>query len=306
MSLIRIVAALGFVVSGAYAQAPSGAAPAGGGGRGPIVVNTTKLGPNFWALGPFSTVGVFAGPEGIVMVDASGAAQHDAIIDAIKKISPSPIKYMINTHVHADHTGGNELIGKMGITIIARPELREGLAHPTGLAFNGQPAKPAPPAALPTITYSGHMTIRMNGEEVQLIALPPAHTNGDTMIFFPQEDVLMIGDFFRMEGFPNIGLADGGTLNGMIEALGIAAGICGPNTKVVPGHGKPTDRNSIVAQRDMILVLRERVAAMIKEGKTQDEIVAAHPTADYDGKIENVQKTNDRFVTQLYSELKNK
>jgi glyoxylase-like metal-dependent hydrolase (beta-lactamase superfamily II) len=198
-------------------------------------------------------------------------------------------------------------MGKMGVTILARPELRDRLVHPAPGA-NGAPALAAPAPALPVITYNANTTIHMNGEDIQLIPVRAAHTDGDTMVFFPGQNVLMIGDFFRSLGYPNIDRANGGSLNGMIAGLGAAIGLCGPDTKVVPGHGVVTDRNGITAHRDMMLAVRDRVAEQIKQGKTAEQVVAAHPTADFDAKIpgavQGTLNTGDRFVGQVYAELK--
>jgi glyoxylase-like metal-dependent hydrolase (beta-lactamase superfamily II) len=214
---------------------------------------------------------------------------------------------MVNTHVHGDHTGGNEAMGKMGVTILARPELRNRLEHPNPGA-NGAPALAAPAPALPVITFNANTNIHMNGEEIQLIPVRAAHTDGDTMVFFPQENVLMSGDFFRSVGYPNIDRANGGSLNGMIAGLGALVGLCGPDTKVVPGHGPITDRNGVSAQRDMMLVVRDRVREDIKQGMTMEQVVASHPTADLDAKVSGVVQagvnTGERFVGQVYAEIK--
>jgi glyoxylase-like metal-dependent hydrolase (beta-lactamase superfamily II) len=271
-----------------------------------VEIKSTKIAPMFWVLeGQGGAIGVFAGPEGVFVVDSQFAPLHDKIVAAIRQISNAPIRFLVDTHVHGDHTGGNEAFGKMGVTILARPELRDRLVHPAPAA-NGQPSPPSPAAALPVITYNANTTIHMNGEDIQLIPVRAAHTDGDTMVFFPGQNVLMIGDFYRNAGYPNIDRANGGSLNGMLAGIGAAIGLCGPDTKVVPGHGAITDRNGLMAHRDMMLVMRDRVAALIKQGKTQEEVVASHPTADYDSRIPAVAQTNDRFIGQLYAELKGK
>jgi cyclase len=299
MSLTRIVALIGLAAVGAWAQAPD---------FSKVEIKTTKIGPNFWVLeGQGGAIGVFPGPDGIFLVDSEFAPLHDKIIAAVRQISPAPIRFMVNTHVHGDHTGGNEAMGKMGVTILARPELRNRLEHPNPGA-NGAPALAAPAPALPVITYDTNTAIHMNGENVVLIPVRAAHTDGDTMVFFPQENVVMSGDFFRSVGYPNIDRANGGSLNGMIAGLGALVGLCGPDTKVVPGHGPITDRNGVTAQRDMMLVVRDRVREDIKQGMTLEQVVASHPTAELDAKVSGVVQagvnTNDRFVGQVYAEIK--
>jgi cyclase len=197
--------------------------------------------------------------------------------------------------VHGDHTGGDENFAKMGVTIVARDELRARLAAPP----NGP--KPAA-AALPMVTYKGAMTFHMNGEDVQLIAVPAAHTDGDTMVKFPGADVIMTGDFYRSLGYPNIDRANGGTLNGMLAGLQAVVDAAKPTTRIVPGHGAVVDRNAVAAHREMIIALRDKVAALVKQGKTQQEVVAAKPTSDYDAKVPQAAQTSERFVGQLYAE----
>ena len=278
-------------------QAPA-AAPAAQPDFSKVEIKTTKLASNFYVLeGQGGAIGVLVGPDGVFMVDSQFAPLSDKIAAAIKQISDRPIRFMVNTHVHGDHTGGDENFAKMGVTIIARDELRARLAAPaTG---------PKPSAAgLPLITYKGAMTVHMNGEDVQLIAVPVAHTDGDTMVKFPAADVLMTGDFYRSLGFPNIDRANGGSLNGMLAGLQAVVDNAGPATKIVPGHGAIVDRNAVAAHRQMIMAVRDKVAALVQQGKTQEDVVAAKPTSDYDAKVPQADTTSARFVGQLYAEIK--
>jgi cyclase len=268
-----------------------------------VEIKTTKISNNFYTLeGQGGTIGVLVGPEGVFMVDSQFAPLSEKIAAAIHQVSDKPIRFMVNTHVHPDHTGGNANFGKMGVTIFSRDELRWRLAHPLPAA-GGAPGAPAPPEALPVVTYEGPVTFHMDGEEVHLIPILHAHTDGDTLVHFESNDVLMTGDYFRSLGFPNIDRANGGSLNGMLEGLGITIGMAGPKTKIIPGHGAAVDRAGLIAHRDMILVVRDKVAAMVREGKTVDEVVAAKPTSDYDS-IPSASTTSERFVRQLYAELK--
>jgi cyclase len=144
----------------------------------------------------------------------------------------------------------------------------------------------------------------MDGEDVRLIPIPRAHTDGDTLVYFPKADVIMTGDFYRSIQYPNMDRANGGSLNGLLDGLGRLIGMAGPNTKIVPGHGPVVGRADVIAHRDMVLAIRDKVSQLVSQGKTQDEVLAAHPTADYDGKVPNSKETTERFVTQLYAELK--
>jgi glyoxylase-like metal-dependent hydrolase (beta-lactamase superfamily II) len=269
-----------------------------------VEIKSTKLGTNVYTLeGSGGAIGILAGPDGILMVDSQFAPLSEKIAAAIKQINPGPIRILINTHVHGDHTGGNENFAKMGALIVARPQLRARLEKPAPGA-NGAPGTPAPPAALPILTYDAPMTFHMNGEQVQLIPIPSAHTDGDTLVKFVDADVIMTGDFYRSLGYPNIDRANGGSLSGMLAGLSRIVELAGPSTKIVPGHGAIVDRAAVAAHRDMIVAIRDKVAPMVKKGLTLEQVSAAKPTADYDTKVPGVGTTGDRFVGQLYAELK--
>jgi glyoxylase-like metal-dependent hydrolase (beta-lactamase superfamily II) len=270
-----------------------------------VQIKTTKVANNFYTLeGQGGTIGVLTGPDGVLMVDAQFAPLTDKIVAAIKQVSDGRIRLLINTHVHGDHTGGNENLGKMGVTILARENLRARLVKPNPGA-NGQPGTPAPAAALPVVTYDAPLTIHMDGEDVRVIPVPVAHTDGDTMVFFPNADVLMTGDFYRSTGYPNIDRANGGSLNGMLAGLNAVITLAGANTKIIPGHGATVSKAEVAAHRDMIVALRDKVAPLVRQNKTQDEVVAAKLTADWDAKVTGATAmTADRFVGQLYQEIK--
>ena len=299
------------VVGGALAaQTPAGAGQGRGDGQGrggppaDVQVAANKLAPNFYALqaNGLSTVGVLAGPDGVLMVDSGTAALTEKIVAAIKTVSDRPIRFMINTHLHPDHTGGNENFGKMGVTILARERLRGRLVKPNP-APSGAPGNPAPAAALPLVTYDAPLTFHMNGEEVQAIPVVNAHTDGDTMVRFPVSDVIMTGDFYRSAGYPNIDRNSGGTFDGMIKGLNAIIDTAGANTRIVPGHGAIVDEKAVAAHRDLAIALRDRVAALVKKGQTLEQILATKPTADFDANVPQAGTTGDRFIGQLYAEL---
>jgi glyoxylase-like metal-dependent hydrolase (beta-lactamase superfamily II) len=269
-----------------------------------VEIQTVKLAPNFYVLnGSGGPVGVLTGPDGVLLVDSQFAPLTEKIVAAIKQVSNAPIRFLINTHVHPDHTGGNENLGKMGVVIFSRDELRNRLAHPAPAA-NGTPGTPAPAMALPVVTYSGPVTFHMDGEDVEAIPVPKAHTDGDTMVRFPNANVIMIGDFFRSLGFPNIDRTNGGSLNGMLAGIDAAIKLSNAQTKIVPGHGEITDRAGLMAHRDMIIAIRDKIAPLVAQGKTLPEVVAAKPTADFDAKVPQASTTSERFIGQVYAELK--
>jgi cyclase len=311
LRFVSAAAAVVIVGGALVAQTPAGAGQGRGDGQGrggaaaaDVQVAANKLGPNFYALqaNGLSTVGVLAGPDGVLMVDSGTAALTEKIVAAIKTVSDRPIRFMINTHLHPDHTGGNENFGKMGVTILARERLRGRLVKPNP-APSGAPGNPAPAAALPLITYDAPLTFHMNGEEVQAIPVVNAHTDGDTMVRFPVSDVIMTGDFYRSAGYPNIDRNSGGTFDGMIKGLNAIIDTAGANTRIVPGHGAIVDEKAVAAHRDLAIALRDRVAALVKKGQTLEQILATKPTADFDANVPQAGTTGDRFIGQLYAEL---
>ena len=269
-----------------------------------VEITTTKISDSLYALdGQGGRMGVQVGPNGIFLVDSQFAPLSDKLVAAIKQVSPVPMRFLVNTHVHGDHTGGNENFAKLGVTIMSRPMLRQRLAKPSAPAAGGATPAPAPAGALPVVTYDSRSTVHLNGEAIELIPLPFAHTDGDTAVKFPNSDALMTGDVFRSVGYPNIDRNNGGSLKGMLEAFNTLIEAAGPNTKVLPGHGDITNRAGIVAHRDMAVAVRDRVAKLMKDGRTLPEIVAAKPTADFDQRTGNAAQSADRFVGQIYAEL---
>ena len=243
---------------------------------------------NYYYLeGAGGNIGISVGEDGVIMIDDQFAPLTDKILAAIRTISDGEIRFVINTHVHGDHTGGNENLGRMGILILARDEVRVRLAAQ------------APEAALPVLTYSESITIHLNDDEVRTIPVPPSHTDGDSYIYFRNADVIHAGDVFRTVAYPVIDLNNGGTLDGTIEALGILAGMAGPDTRIIPGHGAVSTREDVMEFRDMVLDVKSRVAPLVAQGLSYEQVAAARPTAQYDAKWGDP----ERFLRAVYSEL---
>ena len=262
-----------------------------------VEIKTNKVSNNFYTFdGQGGTIGVLTGPDGVFQVDGQFAPLSEKIAAAIRQVSNgNTAKFLVNTHVHGDHTGGNENFAKMGATIMARPELRDRLAATPN----------TPVTALPKVTYDNQVVLHMNGETIELIPIRRAHTDGDTLVHFVNNDILMTGDYYRSLGYPNIDRMNGGSLEGMLRGLAITASLAGPNTKIIPGHGATVDRNAVIAQRDIMLAVRDRVSKLMQQGKSQEEVVAAKVTSDFDPKVPGgAGMTADRFVGQVYAELK--
>jgi len=257
-------------------------------------------------------VGVLAGPDGIFMVDAQYAQVSEKLLAAIKQISPAPIRFMANTHIHPDHTAGNPFFGKMGVVIFAREELREQMIRPPR-GGNGNAGPARDPAGYPVVTYGmgAPVKLHMNGEVVDLIPVRAAHTSGDTMVRFENANAIMIGDFYRNYGYPFIDRANGGTLTGMLEGCDQLMKIAGPDTVLIPGHGTWIKRTDLVPYAEMIKGVRDKVKELMAQGKTEKEVVVAKPTAPWDAKTAGGlgaagadMTSADRFVSELYQELK--
>jgi cyclase len=290
---------------------------------------TTKLSDNVYTLtgssgvdpghpeGAGGRIGLLVGPEGVLMVDASYLPLSDKVVAAIRNISPAPIRFLVNTHEHQDHTGGNPSFAKMGAVIFARQEAREDLSKPLPpalAALIGNAASGTDPARLPTVTYGlgSSVKIWLDGETVDLIPVVASHTSGDTMVRFEKADVIMTGDFYRNYGYPFIDTTHGGTFKGVVAALDMLTNLAGPNTKLIPGHGTPISKADIAPYRDMILDVQAKVQQMINDGKSLKEVLAAKVTAPYDATVQGgltplpagLGTSADRFVGAMYAELK--
>ena len=232
-------------------------------------------------------IGLSIGEDGVVMIDDQYGPLADRIRETIGGISNGNIRFLINTHVHGDHTGGNENFAAMGVPIVAQDRVRARLAASR------------PDAALPILTFSEGITLYLNGDPAHVIPMPAAHTDGDSIVHFVESDVIHTGDMFRTVAFPVIDRNNGGTLGGTIEALGLLAGMAGPDTKILPGHGVVSGRADVIEFRDMVITVSERVEALVAQGRSYDEVAAADPTREYRDKWGDP----ERFLTAVYAEL---
>jgi glyoxylase-like metal-dependent hydrolase (beta-lactamase superfamily II) len=296
------------VCAGAQAQQP---APT----SGPFVdwdkiqIKTIDLGHNTYMLmGQGGNITVAVGTDGIIMVDSQFAPLSDKIKTAIKAISPLPIKYLVNTHFHGDHTGGNQNFAKDGTVIVAHDNIRVRLAAGTTAGLTGNKTAPRPAEALPTKTYiGGSITLEVGGRKAVLTYVANAHTDGDTWVYFADANVLATGDTFNnLKKYQNIDFANGGDVRGMIRANETYLKVANDDTKVVPGHGQLAGKTNVQQFHDMLVTSRDRIGKLFSEGKTLEEVIAAHPLADLDktwsnnpqhaaGNVKNVYNSFERL-----------
>ncbi|HQW37175.1 MAG TPA: MBL fold metallo-hydrolase [Usitatibacteraceae bacterium] len=248
-----------------------------------VEVKAEKLAPTVWMLtGAGGNLGLSAGEDAVFLVDDQYAPLTERITAAIAQVSPKPVRFVLNTHWHGDHVGGNEKLGRAGAVIVAHDNTRKRLSTEQFLEMWRATVKPLPKAGLPVVTFSRDTTFHLNGEEIRAFHVPRAHTDGDAIVHFAGSDVIHMGDVFWNRLYPLIDTGSGGTIDGMVAAVDRALALAGPGTRIIPGHGPLATRDDLAAYREMLATIGSRIKAMIREGKKLEEIVEANPTADFD------------------------
>ena len=269
-----------------------------------VEITSTDLGHNMYALaGSGGNITLAVGSDGIIMVDTEYAPLHDKIKAKIASLSPLPVKYVINTHFHGDHTNGNEAFAKEGAIVVANENVAKRMSNPPPGA-NGQPGTPAPKGALPVQSYSGQGTeVKVAGQTAELVHFENAHTDGDTIVFWPAANVISTGDIVSSAAYPNIDVATGGGIDGMIAGATFVIDHSNATTKIVPGHGPVTDRKGVMAYRAMLRTVRMRIAAAKKKGMTEDQVANGTLLADIDKKWKPTPAPS-RFPRLVYESVK--
>ena len=273
-----------------------------------VEIKTTDLGDGVYLLGWGSGDSlVLTGPDGVLLVDASVAPMVDKIKAAIARVSDQPIRFVINTHAHADHFGGNEALAKAGALVIAQDNVRVRMVKGNYIAAFNQTIPPSAPGALPAITYADAMTIHLDGETIELIHAPHAHTDSDSLVFFKRANVIHAsGTFGNGQTYPFFDLSSGGSLAGVIAAEAKMLSLADDQTKIIADEGEPAGKAAIQASHDMLIRVRARVQKLIDAGKTEAQAVAAKPTRDLDRQwaLKGGFITGDVFTRMAYESLK--
>ncbi|HEY4340634.1 MAG TPA: MBL fold metallo-hydrolase [Steroidobacteraceae bacterium] len=325
MKYLQLMALAGMVaaatVAAAATPAPADPAPAP-----PAEVHILPVQGNISMLvGAGGNITVQAGSDGVLLVDTGLAPMSAKVLAAIRSLSDKPVHYIINTHVHPDHIGGNEAIAKTGMTVAGGNVVGDigtsASNQATIMAFQSvldrmsastKDSPAAPSGALPTDTYTTpERKIFFNNEGVELIHIPAAHTDGDTIVFFRRSDVISTGDIFVTNGYPIVDLARGGNIQGVIAGLNRIVALAIPadeqegGTLIIPGHGRLCDVADVVYYQEMVTIIRDRIQDLIKKGKTLEQVKAARPTRDYDPRYGSTSGfwTTDKFVTAVYQSL---
>jgi cyclase len=271
------------------------------------VIKATDLGDNTYMLeGEGGNITVAVGQDAVIMVDSEFAPLHDRIKAAIDKVTNLPIKYLVNTHFHGDHTGGNALFHKDGAIVVAQINVRNRLAAGTTNGLTGAKTPPADPDTLPTQTYGERLVLHIKGRTALLGHPRNAHTDGDSYVLFKDANVLSTGDIFTNGHYPNIDFANGGNIKGMIAGAKTYMRLANDKTKIVPGHGPLATKADLATYLTMLETARDRMAKLVKEGKSEADVVAAKPFADLDKTWAASDQASTNFIRVVYHSLADK
>lgn len=278
-----------------------------GQGMANVQIRAQQLADGVWVLfGQGGNIGVSAGEDGVFLIDDQFAPLTERILAAIAEITDEPVRFVFNTHWHGDHTGGNENLGEAGALIVAHNNVRERMSADQVLARVGRPetTTPASPdAALPVVTFSDDVSFHINGDELHAFHVSNAHTDGDAIVHFVRANVVHMGDTFFRGRFPFIDTATGGSIDGLIAAVGAALAFMDADTQIIPGHGEVSTRADLQEYRDALWSMRSAVAALMEEGMTLDQILAARPIRAQAQAWGQNEASETNFVATLHHSL---
>jgi glyoxylase-like metal-dependent hydrolase (beta-lactamase superfamily II) len=253
--------------------------------------------------GQGGNMGVSAGPDGVFLIDDQFAPLSEKIKSAIAALSDQPVRFLLNTHWHPDHTGGNEIMGKAGTVIVAHNNVRKRLAVDNFIEMFGMDAPATDITGLPVITFDSSLTFHLNGSEIIVSHVSNAHTDGDSIVWFRDVNVIHTGDIYFAGMYPFIDTGSGGSIAGIINALEQVLAMSDDKTVIIPGHGPVSTKSSLLAYTDMLKTISSTLRKMIAAQSTLEQIQATEPTRDFDGKYGDGFIKNTAFVKMLYKDM---
>jgi cyclase len=268
-----------------------------------VEVTSEKVAEGVYMLkGAGGNIGVSVGADGVFLIDDQYAPLTPKIKAAVAALSDKPIRFVLNTHWHGDHVGGNENLGSSGVLLVAHENVRKRMSTEQFIEAFGSKVPAAAAAALPVVTFADAVTFHLNGEEIHGFHVPPAHTDGDSLVHFRKANVLHGGDTFFNGMYPFIDLSSGGSVAGVIGAAERMLALANEGTKIIPGHGPVATKADLKAYRDMMATISGRVAAQVKAGKTLEEVTASAPAADLDAKWGQGFLKGPQFISIVYKD----
>jgi glyoxylase-like metal-dependent hydrolase (beta-lactamase superfamily II) len=272
-----------------------------------VQVRSIPAGTGVYMLtGVGGNIGLSIGPDAAFLVDDQYAPLSEKLLAAVRKLTDKPVRFVVNTHWHGDHTGGNANLADAGVVLVAHDNVRIRMSSEQFIAALNVRAPASPPKALPIVTFTSGLTFHLNGEDIHVVHVGPAHTDGDAIIHFTRANVLHMGDTYFNGRYPLVDLSTGGSFDGLVTAVTTALRYANDSTKVIPGHGPLATRSDLVKYRDMLATIRDRVTALIRQGKSREAVIAAKPTAEWDAALGNGNIKADALVGFAYDSLKPK
>ena len=267
---------------------------------------TEKVADGIYMLstGAGGNIGVLVGADGAVIIDDQFDELAPKLRAAIALLTDKPIRFAINTHWHFDHTGANAALGRTGTLLVAQGNVRKRMSTTQLGTLTATPTPPSPPEALPVITFDESLSLHLNGEDLDVVHVADAHTDGDAIIRFRKANVLHMGDVFFVGSYPFIDTKSGGSFNGMIAALATALATVDDQTRIIPGHGPLANKAKMQEFHDMLVTIRARIVKQIRAGKSLEAVVASKPTAEFDAAWAGTFWKPDQWVARAYTDLR--
>jgi len=267
-------------------------------------IEIQRLRPGLHLLsGAGCNVVAWTGPDGAVLVDSGKAEAAPQLMESVARIAPRGVRFVVNTHWHPDHTGGNALLGQSGALVVSQENVRLRMGERQDLGEYALEVPAATAEALPVVTFDDSLVLNLNGERLELLHAPAAHTDGDGIAWWVEANVVHLGDVFHAEGYPFLDTGSGGSLAGLVAAVETVLSRADARTLIVPGHGPVSTRADLAAYRDMLVAVGRRVRELAEQGRSLEEVLAAEPTAAFDARYGAGGVSAERFVRLLFEDL---